>query len=503
MSDLPYALLTKHPMKRSQRYMSFSVADYIYCGIVAAVVLIGAPLLEGAPGGLVYVAATLGLAASLIISPSTDVRLYELPYVRFKGWYIRIVKKGVLWEEDQSDNGIPWQIYDLGDTALILNRKNNLVSFVLTAEGSNIASLDVEGQKSSQDLIAECIRAAAGSVSESVQISFGFRARPENPYVLYRALAQRGEASVVLHDTQAPSANTAEARREAFLHALLEELKPSIVDQSNDVEMYVLVSMHSTPELRRALKKRTILKRNLSRQPIMRLRNTVLVYFRDRIIQDQTVHVLDLEGAERFLRIGWDISGLEAYFEEAEQRWQSTEAKPTEWAPQHHISVGHDYVKMDGTYGATLKLTLFPVSQSLPYATPYQTREFYWTPARWHARAVIGQTVRGNLEYSVTKRGHGILKDAKDIVGMDQDDARSQRQAQEGADRLEELDKSGFAQYFNAYVAVSALTLEELEDEVMLEYERLLSAGYGPVRIVGEGFQRDAYLSAVTGLDLL
>lgn len=500
--NLPQEVLTRHPRNRSQRYLNLSTRDILWIMLCAFAIMVLSISFRSVDA-VVVIGGTVVVLVSMINLPAYDERLYWVPVVLAKDLLIRKLRKRILWQRGQKNEKIlPPKTYDVDNTGLIVNKKRGTIGIVITAPGSPIASLDLTGQKMYQDLIAECIKAAAGSLNEPVQFSFGFRARPENPFVVHRALAERGEPKVVYFDET--QEDTPQRRRFEFLHRNMADWS-LVLEASNDVLMYVYISVRSPESIALLEKnfnstKKQIERRDLARMSIMRLRNTAISYFQRRI--EPSSIILDAKGVERFMR-GWEVVGVQEYYEAAEARWTDTSTIADQWQPQAVIAAGSDYVYMDGTYAATLKLTHFPVSQGTQLATPFQGRQLYNSRARWHATSVIGETVKGNVEYALTKTGAGMLKDTKDVLGLDQSDPRSQRQAQSANERLEELDQSGFAQYYNMYVAVSAASLEELEEEILLEKERLMTAGFGPVRISGSHLQLPAYMAACTGIDLL
>jgi len=502
------AVLTPHPKKRSQRYPRLGFRDYLWVGAMAFLLLVlNAVVPEGAKT-YVWLVGVLVVLLSLLNLPKRDERLYFHPVLGVRDLGIRRRKNGgIIWEQTRLGKRfgrtvrpiMPFSAHGFGNIGFIQNHTKDRIAIVFVAKGSPISSMSVAAQKTQHDQLADTIRKMAASVKEPVQVSSCVRARPEDLYELFGALTLRGEPEVVLPRAFAKPIYgplTAYDTRMTFLHEVQDNLS-DVFDTANDVDMVMVVSVQSTDAFKRALKKRKIDQVELNRQPIMRIMNAAMPTLRK---QADDVEVLDMEGVERYLRKAWDVKGLQAYNARAHHRHESNEEiVPDEWFPTQYIRVGKDFVEIDGTFGATLKLTGFSSSA----AEPYLAREFYWSTARWHSHSVIGETVHGGVEYNLSQGGFGIFSDLKDIMGVDQTGPRAERQARQVEERLGEIDTSVYSQAFNPYVAVSATSHDELEAEVDAEMQRLAAIGMAPMRIEGESSQLLAYLSATTGLDLI
>lgn len=502
-------VLTSHPKKRSHRFFVMSTRDIVWTGFSALLMTVAIATASSSIRTYILILGVVTWILSMFKLPKNDERVYWQPVLLVSNWLLRSFRAyGLIWDNSQPSKRlrravnpiIPLKVVGFGDIGLIYNRHRDTFSIVFTALGSEISSMNIAAQKAKQDELAEAVRKMAASVKEPVQVSFGVRARPEDPYALFNEIALRGEPEVVLPRAleKDPSTYTDEDRRMLFLHSVQREL-PSILEMANDVDMFMVVSVRSTDAFKRALKKRSIKDKELNKQPIMRLKSLALPHL-EKVTGEQ-VTVLDAEGVERFLRKAWDVTGLREYYERAHRRRVAgEEIIPDKWYPQQHIKVGPSHVEIDSTFGSVIKITGFPVDQ----APPFRAREFYWSTARWHSHVIIGETVHGGVEYNLSVGGHGILGDIKEILGFDQTSPRERRKAQEVDERLDEIAQSVYTQAFNAYVAVSSTkSLDDLEDEVQAELERLAAIGFSPVLVTGESAQLLAYLSATTAIDLL
>jgi hypothetical protein len=493
-------VLTSHPKRRAQRYFRLGMRDGIFIGAWVVALLIAAAFIPQGVRPFVYlVGVILGLIA-LVNLPRRDERLYYLPVLKFKDWWLRR-HGGVIWHEDQkrSKPVSPFRVVEFGNVGLIHTPTKNTVSIVFSALGSPTSALSMHEQKIRQDQLADTIRKMAASVKEPVQVSFIMLARPEDRHELSVALNNRAEPEVLWPSAldKPESERNDFDRRTLFLHKVQQSLS-HVLEVSNDVDMAMVVSVKFTDAFRRALRQETMDTAEFNRQPIVRIMHAALPLLQEMV--DGDMQVYDLNAIERYLRKARDVTGLQTFYEEVNRRHAANEQPLlNQHHPQHSIRVGKDHVEIDGTFGATLKIMGFPTEN----AEPYRAREFYWSTARWHAHTVIGETVHGGLEYNFLQAGSGMLGDVKDLTGVDQTGARADRHRRKTEDRLSEIDQSVYSQSYNVYVAVSAATLEELELETHAEMERLMAMGLSPVRVTGESSQYFAYLSATTGIDLL
>ena len=289
---------------------------------------------------------------------------------------------------------------------------------------------------------------------------------------------------------------TAYDHRMAFLQRV-QLAQEEISDMSNDIDMVMVVTVKGTEAFQRASKKSRISEEEFSRQPIIRIRNVVLPLL-EKVVAGK-VTVLDGEGAERYLRKSWDTATLKDYYNGAHEReLRGDEVRLDEWYPQHFIKQFKDYVQIDGTFGATLKVTTLPHAE----AFPFENRVFYAAHARYYANSVIGETQHGRWAYNFLNLGSGMLGDVVDKIGIDRSGPRAEQRELEVNERLREINDAVYIQDYCPLVAVSGSSREELEFNLENEVERLSGEGMQTERVVGERNQLNWYLTATTLIDL-
>lgn len=499
-------LVVAHPKSRSMRFGKFDGNDVRWTLLSVSLLIITSSLTSGIVNRLAVVALVLVWWATMQVPESTDDRIYQTPIVAFQNWWIRKVRKGVLWERGNKSRLkklrrytlIPVEVHAFGETGLLHNRRKKTDSLVITGTGSPLVAMTLAGQYHGHEDIAGIIRRAASVEHTPVGVSFCVRARPDDPWVFWDTVAEYGEPEVVLPAGRLKESEdylTDYDRRMLFLETIQNSL-PEISDQANSIEMAIVITIRRSEPLGKALRKGTITSAEANRQPIMRIRNIALAQLGRHGVSD--VQALDAAGMERFLRMAWDVVGLEKYFARTHERAALGEsATSDQWYPAKRVRVGRNYVEIDGTYSTALKMTSY---RSSPL--PHEPRVFYASHARWFSHCVLGETVNGNWEYRFLNLSSGFLKDIVDIIGIQYSGPKVERRERELTDRLRDIDRSTYTEAYNILATVSAGSLEELEEEVQKEIDRLTGEGMAPIRVAGESKQLPWFLSAVFCVDL-
>lgn len=507
MSMEDQQLTVRHPKKRSSRYFKFNRNDWAWLAISSILIVVVSTILGSTWNRVFVIVAVVLWCLTMLQVESLNDRVYFGPIAFIDN--LRIKANGNFTWKASSKDVSQWRrrsvrimklsVKSFGDLGLIFNRKSDYYSMVFTGDGSPISSQNLLVQFASHEQIASIFTKAAAAAKVTIKVSTGVRARPEDPWEFWDMIATYGEVEVA--ETEAEAMNKAIEEYTEYDHRMkylqtVQFAQEEISEMSNDIDMIMVVTVAGTEAFRKALKNKSIDEEEFSRQPINRIR-TVVMPLLEKVTAGK-ITVLDSEGAERYLRKAWDVNLREYYNHAHERALRGDEVKPDQWYPSQFIKQYKTYVQIDGTYGATLKVTSFPRGD----AFPFEARVFYAAHARYYANSVIGETQHGRWAYNFLNLGSGFVGDAIETVGIDSSGPRAERREQEKNDRLREIDNSVYIQDYNPLVAVSGSSLEELERNVEIEVDRLNAEGMQTVRVIGERNQLNWYLSATTLIDL-
>lgn len=500
-------LTVRHPKKRSMRFFKFNRNDLTWTALYA-ITTIALSVIVGNTWnrGVVAVAVVLWCLTMLPVESLND-RVYFGPIAAIDNLRIRL-NGNYTWKASSRETSakrrrnvriMKLAVKAFGDLGLIYNQKRNTYSMVFLAGGSPISSQNLAAQFASHQQIANIFTKAASAAKVTVELSTGVRARPEDPWEFWDMMITYGEKEVA--ETLAEFEQKTVEQFTEYDHRMkylqtVQFAQKEISDMSNDIDMIMVVTVAGTEAFKTALKKRSITEEELSRQPIDRIRK-VITPLLEKVTAGK-ITILDEEGAERYLRKGWDVNLREYYDRAHERASRGDDIKPDQWYPSRFIKQHKDYVQIDDTFGATLKVSSFPRGD----AFPFEARVFYAAHARYYANSVIGETQHGRWAYNFLNLGSGFLGDAIETIGIDRSGPRAERREQEKNDRLREIDESVYIQDYCPVVAVSGNSLEELEANIELETDRLSAEGMQTIRVIGERNQLSWYLSATTLIDL-
>jgi hypothetical protein len=454
-------------------------------------------MMEGLLMRLVMLLVISVWAGLLYVSNTHDERLFMIPFVQIHNLWIRKVRKGYLWNSEKSRRPImKLQVVSFGELGLIHNKPKDTDSMIIEAIGSHTVALPLRGQYAVHAAIADIYRRAAAIQRGIVEIQSMNRARPEDGWTLWNMLSAEGEPEVLLPvATQKKKEDYTDFdKRMLFLNSVAYAM-PEIYAMSNLATMVFVITVKRSRAFSEGAKKQKMTERTRDSQTLSRIRKVVVTTLQAQKFEG--IRVFDAAECERYLRQSWDVVGLHDYYTRAHERLATGQAATKDqWYPERYIRVGRDYIEIDGTFGAVIKLTAGPSG-----VLPHESRAFFASHSRWYANTVISEAASGSLEYTLTHFGSGFLGDLIGILGIEWSGPKVHRKEEEVRDRMRELDESSYKQDLHPLASVSAESKEALEDAVTAEFDRLTGLGRGPVRVTGETQVYSYYMTAVTGID--
>jgi hypothetical protein len=515
----------RHPRTRRARFFAFSGLDgpwTIVCGVIGLAVAL---LLDhGSQFGLAIVAAAIVWAWTMTVPKRSAVgshkfklndRRYQWPIFMVKE-AVHAIQKGVVWiasakEVEQLE---AQQVDESTTIGLPYHQGKGTYSMVFKADGSHFSSLSraelyLEIIKISQMITKATATAGIGGLN----IGMGVRNRPQDQWLLPEMMLEVGDINAILPEAlltgKSEKEYTLEDKQNMFLYKLQQQF-PQVTVQSYDVDMVIVVTVKQNSVLKRSSNNQKMTVKEMKRLPIMRIRDIVLPLL-ERQIGDVTI--LDLEGAERYLRKARDVTTLYEYYESAHSSIAHARRKEMgledaavdesrvetydRYLPNSHIIVSKDHLHIDGTYIGVIDLTTFPADEVYAHEMPF----LYDAISRWSSMSVIGRTVSSNGEYTVSNTASSVMSDVFDAVGRLRSGPRAERKEAEQTDRLTEMDRSGFNQDYVVRFATLATSEDDLEEELALDFDRLLGQGLGPERVMGYSQQLAKALTTTTLID--
>jgi hypothetical protein len=502
-------LTVRHPKKRSMRFFKFNGSDISWTVFCAAIAFYGSTVIGNQINRIFFVACFVVWILSMLPAEKLNDRIYSAPYAALDNLRIRL-NKNYTWRASSKDSLgtrlrnvriMMLSVQSFGDLGLIYNRKADTYSVVFSSEGSPISSQNMVDQYASHEAIASIFTKAAAVAKVSLRVSTGVRTRPDDPWEYWDMVSMYGEVEVVLTEAEVTQKReedyTEYDHRMQFLQTIQFAQAEHILGISNDIDMVMVMTIRGTSAFKKALKDKTITEEELSAQPISKVIAEVLPLLAE-VVDDQPV-VLDGEGAERYLRKAHDVFTLGDYYNVAHDRKEKgNSVQLDQWYPKQFIKQFKDYLQIDETYGATLKVTSYPREETFPT----EARIFYASHARYFANSVIGETQHGRWAYRFLNFGSGVGSAVLDQVGIDTSDPKSEEREAKRTSRLREINESVYIQDYSPIIGVSGVSLEDLEYNLQREADRLAALGMETVRVVGERNQLKWYLSATTLIDL-
>jgi hypothetical protein len=499
----------RHPKERSMRLrlQSFSMGDWIWTGLygsVMAVLVLAAGNFGSLLGAGLF---TLWLVSMYVPKTKWDERIYQMPLSALRDFGL-VLKRGYVWKErgktwrsKRPVKPFPLEVRELGDVGLVYNQAKRNYNMIFSAEGSRITTYSALDQYLAMRNLSRVIaKAAAAAGRGGLKFGMGFRARPQDQWLIPNALSEVVDARIIqpVEVAAKPEAErTNEEHRVMWLHNFLREFT-SMTEYTVDVGMFFVITVPDDKVFQKVHKAGELSDELERRLRTHRLRK-LLVPALEQIIGP--VEVLDGDGAERYLRMARDIATLDEYYDMVQGRREVGE--DAEWeldhhVPTSHIRAGHDYVEIDGTFATTIKITSFPE----PLVVAHDMQNMYDSATSWASISVIGETYNGGKEYMLRNGSSSLLDDAADTVGLIRGGAKAEKKAAEFNERNHEIVDAVFNQDYVHLTAILATSLEELQLEYELESDRLGAEGFGHMRVLGRSKQLSSFLTATTLIDL-
>jgi hypothetical protein len=395
---------------------------------------------------------------------------------------------------------------------LIYNETKRTYSIVFKADGSGIRDSSRLSQYHTMRQFAALItKTTAIAGLRGLKLSMGIRNRPQDQWLIPETALLVSDPGVVMPSAIRLGKDPADYTQDDLMDIALHKLQNSFAElgvQSYSVDMMVVITVNENEALRLAFKSQEMKERDFRRLPIMKILNTVLPALKKLVGGD--IEVLDLHGAERYLRQARDVATLFDFYGNDQLRRvlarertlsgdtrQLSDAQHYDYLPLSHIVSSRTGINVDGTFASIMDLTTFPEGETSVHDMPYLSD----AESTWSSFSIIGESVRSGMEYLLTNNLTGIVSELKDKVGIISDDARSQRKANEQFDRLAEMDNAGVSQNFIVRFATLDISEDDLEEQFALDIDRFSGLGLGPVAVTQPSQQWLKFLTTVTLID--
>lgn len=405
------------------------------------------------------------------------------------------------------------RVSDDDTIGLIYNKTKQTYSIVFKADGSGIRDSSRLSQYHTMRQYAALItKTTAIAGLRGLKLSMGIRNRPQDQWLIPETALLVSDPGVVMPSAIRLKKDVADYTQDDLMDVALHELQNDFAElgvHSYSVDMMIVITVNENEALRLAFKNERMQERDFRRLPIMKIRNVVLPALKKLVSGD--IEILDVHGAERYLRQARDVATLFDFYGNDElrkvlerERTLSNEIDQSsintphyDYLPLSHIVSSRTGINVDGTFASVLDLTTFPEGETSVHDMPYLSD----AESTWSSFSIIGESVRSGFEYLITNNLTGIVSELKDKVGIISDDARSQRKASEQFDRLVEMDNAGVNQNFIVRFATLDISEDDLEEQFAKDIDRFSGLGLGPIAVTQPSQQWLKFLTTVTLVD--
>jgi hypothetical protein len=486
----PESLRIDIPERLSGRWGRFNSGDWWFTAAALAVAVIANHFWGGKAGlsvGIVWLCLTI---------PADYGRLYALFGQWLSNLWLQYVRKDVIWDSREvsiiAQAPITLAVHGIDELGLL--HSNNQDTVVIAGEGSNIPSLELEGQYDSHLALAQVIRkAAAIAERRGYDVGWGwvYRTRPLNAASLSRRLENflHPDAWSAADSDKSESQLTRDDRRLLAYGENMAELLGVTYDYTREVTMAAVCTVE-----REDFEKR-LSKAEAHRLPVAQLAQVVSAELEACGVIDP--RPLSPSGIHAYMRGAWDIAHVGDYYDWLLGRPEEEVLTSSNHLPQERIAAGPDYLQVDGSFHAVLW-----IKQLASRVYPHHLRQLFDIDVPWLSVAQVGVTTRTKSEYAILDRVIAINEEMDTWSGRVHQGPKREKKLQRRRDRQERVDASTYGQDYNILVALHHENRDGLEDSVDKALQRIGLAGLTAERVKGQIWQLPFLLSATTAINI-
>ncbi len=449
-------------------------------------------------------------------------RGHHLCYMWFKSLYIQYRLHDVLWDQENVKKSRFGDTLSIGGIELSEENRNYGILYdhlkrtdnlVIAHDGAKFVTRgEIERREAILEL-ADMTRRTSSKVNFPVGLSPLVRYRPYNPTKNREYLRDNVSLSLL--------------KAQEDLHLPYEELTPA---QQFKRRQLIMLDKREKINLAhgRDCQQVTIVTVRRPRTWIKNLRNLTADDISDAPILDMATELVeDMEAAGvvrprvlsitevyDFFRRAHDLSNLPQYYEDQANGEIPTSDDQLEigddnkiltpidyWWFKEKVTVGHDWICIDGTYHRVLQMTKMP-------------RYFFTTTfdglkqSGLHITfSNVTEAMSGSRERAINTRAIGIsntfsaYQGKKSYTTREERDARGMRELRED----QRFESGNVIQLYDTLVVLSARSLKQLNrhHKMINAQVRRIKGGARAQAIKGRAFQRDAVLSGLLGIDMM
>ena len=405
---------------------------------------------------------------------------------------------------------------DSSEVGLIFHKQKRTYSMVFKIDGSRFRSMSHMNQYLTIMGFADIIKQATVTAGlRGLNIAMGVRNRPQDQWLIPETMKKVASMEVIMPEAilseKNPEAYTLDDKINVALYEMQAEGFAELTVQSYSTDMMVVVTVKENDDLRKAFetknKKNEMSEKVFRRLPITRIKNIVFPKL-NNLVGGGTI-ILDVQGAERYLRKARDVATLFHYYNEAEEQLILNKERQRagievaedviydRYLPVSHIISSKTGVNIDGTYATVLDMTEFPREEAFAHAMADLTDAV----SRFTSFSVIGQSHSSNLEYMITNNGLGAVGELAENAGIIRTGPRAERKQSEQYDELKNIDDSSVRQNYVIRFAALETSEEALEEQIATDMDRFTTMGYAPVQVTRPSQQWEKFLTTVTLID--
>jgi len=433
----------------------------------------------------------------VLIAPFDYGRFYSV-----LGQYLGIAwlnrrHSGAVWESDQKTRlpqtePVPVAIFGIDELGLLRTADNRDI-VVVEAQGSRLASLELDSQFDAHRDLADIIRKVASMHEARGQnIGWGwlYRTRPLDIDGLHTSLGDYLHGQVLV-----PSALdrpveewSVQDRRWLAYGENVQQLLDVTYEYARNVTMAAVCTMPRqridddlSPDAARRL-------------PAVQTANLLASELEGNGVIDP--RPLDPAQMHGFLRGAWDIKNISDYYE---WRLKSTTDEilvSDRHHPQQKIEAGHDYVLIDGSYTSVIWVKGYEGR-----ILPFSLRQLCDINVPYLSVSLIGNVKSYNLEYAWLDRISTVSEETERILGVVHKGPRAGEKVDSRLNRQRRIYESRYSMDFNVLVAVHHIDREGLEQAVDTALQQIRLSNLVGERVLGSTRQLPFALSATTAVD--
>jgi hypothetical protein len=506
---------TENPESTGVNFWSFTVADRCINAIAFLTTVSMFPTL-----GLLFTVVT-PVVWFIVMFRWENGRTYYLFIKKWQDVYLALTRS---WEAPKGKTGRIrkrlFQSYPIDFTTATVGEELGFIdlgrydAIVLSAKGSEIGAMSLEGQLTASQKIADIGRYVAARVkTRSVGVSYLFRRRPADVFQAYANTQNYLDPDVAVPEALLPDINlnrlSPDQRRDLILHTNLDQVRGQMQAQGSEPMRAMVFTLQRDLTVANAIKKNESLPSDeVPRLTAQDIAVAALSGLEDAGVTDP--HVLDLQELNGFVRGSWDVADIDDYQALKQEGNEKVLRRSRLHLPQRRIRVYNDYIVTDNTMHAVLRITKVP-----PLTRPDYFPQLFRIPWPWISVALVGEAASSGLEYQVTQRAVAIGEILDERFRASKAPTTAKKEALRRK-REEDLADNPYAQSYVILVAVSCpIEQDPDKDPEVLEKEahRKLEDAMAKVvipririmrceakRVTGRSRQLESLFMATTGI---